>query len=210
MSQPSTPIYGFPLERLNQPPGHTLRTDDTFSPTTLGEAVETEIARMDNEVAGVIPVIVVQDADESNATTTVTSSSYLVIPVLTGLRYIFQARITYAAEAGGVGGPGRAKFRWDVPPGTTMNRTSLSIAGSNTTTSGDGDKTFNSRGARSHSAEQLVGGAGITSNGSYWEDSVITVGGTGGNAVLQFALNNASADPAILRAGSFVTAFRVP
>lgn len=50
MVAPETPVYGFQLERRDQPPGHSLRVNDNFSPDTLGEQVETELIRIEDDI----------------------------------------------------------------------------------------------------------------------------------------------------------------
>lgn len=149
--------------------------------------------------------VLLQVADQTNATATLVSSPDLVVPVVANGTYIFHLRASYSAVVAA-----DVQFKYLGPAGTTYQRytfgvDTLGATDFTTTTTSGLTVTMQRRSATSG----ISGGTGIASFAWHLDSSIVRVGGTAGVVQLQFAQNTANATGTILRADSMIEYYRI-
>lgn len=123
----------------------------------------------------------------------------IIIPLVAGATYWYQAVITYSAVNTSSNGGGGLSWNWSVPTGTAMPRQTVAMALGALAHQNEGQPAIVRSPA--NSTEMRAEGTDADNDPflSVHEYGSIQVGGASGNAVLQFAQWTAHTTPTILR-----------
>lgn len=97
----STTTYDWPLERKGEPPGHTLRVDDAFSPTTLGEAIDQEVKRVEGVISDLEASLATRPGWHTIASLNLSSNGTPSVDIPSGTYDMIRINATGAITGGG-------------------------------------------------------------------------------------------------------------
>lgn len=143
--------------------------------------------------------MVTQDTDQTVTDSTTYVNSQIIVPVEAGAVYRYVLLISYSAHTAG-----DFKWRWSVPTGTLIaSFTQALVTGAGTGLNTGADIIMR---RPAQTTDRIAGGTDDTSPPSNFHSAydrgTITVSGSSGNVVMQFAQNSASSNPTILRGGN--------
>lgn len=155
---------------------------------------------------GMLPQVATKAANtDRSATTTLADDPDLTLPLAANAVYLVVMRIYFATPTGG--GAPLFKTAWDVPAGTTGNRT---CTGPGSTASDSGaDNMVGHYGVHNPPTAVTYGGRNSSTNLAIATETAVLTTTTAGNVALQWAQATSSASPVRVGTGSSITATRI-
>lgn len=134
-----------------------------------------------------------QASDLTRTSTTTFADTNIVIPGEANAIYEYRLTAVYSG-----GTTGLAKFEWEVPSGTTMQRHGIGIGATSTGSQTNADILFSAQGSESTDFNVGVNSSSSVSQCSFYETGRIEMGTTEGDVTLQFGQVASSATSSVL------------